>query len=85
MEIAGRRKDPHGRGEPMGEYEVRLQNQPVDISEEFGRQANHFFVGERTEDFDPASASGKILWKSLSQAARDPSGGRVEWRIRAVP
>ena len=50
----------------MGEYEVRVQNQPVDISGKFGRQANHFFVGERTEDFDPASASGKILWKSLS-------------------
>jgi len=70
MEIALRRMDPHGRGEPLGEYEVRLQNQPVDISGEFGSQANHFFVGERTEEFDAASASGKILWKSLSLKQR---------------
>ena len=54
----------------MGEYEVRLQNQPVDISGEFGSQANHFFVGERTEEFDAASASGKILWKGLSLKQR---------------
>ena len=54
----------------MGEYEVKLQNQPVDISAEFGRQANHFFVGQRTEEFDAASASGKILWKSLSLKQR---------------
>ncbi len=54
----------------MGEYEAKLQNQPVDISGEFGRQANHFFVGERTEGFDAASASGKILWKSLSLKQR---------------
>ena len=54
----------------MGEYEVKLQNQPVDISGEFGNQANHFFVGERTEEFDAASASGKILWKGLSLKQR---------------
>jgi alpha-D-xyloside xylohydrolase len=54
----------------MGEYEANLQNQPVDISGEFSRQANHFFVGERTESFDPASASGEILWKSHSLKQR---------------
>ena len=52
----------------MGEYEVKLQNQPVDISGEFGRQANHFFVGERTEGFD--AGLGRILWKSLSLKQR---------------
>jgi hypothetical protein len=52
----------------MGEYEVKLQNQPVDISGAFGRQANQFFVGERTEGFD--AGSGRILWKSLSLKQR---------------
>ena len=54
----------------MGEYEATFQNQPVDISGEFSRQENHFFVGHRTESFDPASASGKILWKSHSLKQR---------------
>ena len=54
----------------MGEYEATFQNQPVDISGEFSRQENHFFVGDRTESFDPASASGKILWKSHSLKER---------------
>jgi len=54
----------------MGEYEATFQNQPVDISGEFSRQENHFFVGDRTESFDPASASGKILWKSHSLKQR---------------
>ncbi|MDQ3863921.1 MAG: alpha-xylosidase [Actinomycetota bacterium] len=54
----------------MGEYEATLQNQPVDISGEFSRQENHFFVGARTESFDPASATGEILWKSHSLEQR---------------
>lgn len=54
----------------MGEYEAAFQNQPVDISREFVRQENHFFVGERLESLDLRSASGKILWKSLSLKQR---------------
>ncbi len=54
----------------MGEYEATFQNQPVDISREFVRQENHFFVGERVESFDPRSASGEILWRSLSLKQR---------------
>src|SRR5215204_4244353 len=29
----------------MKEYEAAFQNQPVDVSEEFTKQQNHFFVG----------------------------------------
>ncbi|HJQ29951.1 MAG TPA: TIM-barrel domain-containing protein, partial [Rubrobacter sp.] len=54
----------------MGEYEAKLQNQPVDIRGEFSRQENHFFVGERIESFDPTSALGEILWKSHSLKQR---------------
>jgi len=50
-----------GRRESMGEFGVVFQNEPVDVSEEFSRQENHFFVGDRVEEFDPKSASGKIV------------------------
>jgi alpha-D-xyloside xylohydrolase len=54
----------------MGEFGVVFQNEPVDVSEEFSRQENHFFVGDRVEEFDPESASGKLCWKSLSLKQR---------------
>jgi alpha-D-xyloside xylohydrolase len=54
----------------MGEFGVVFQNEPVDVSEEFSRQENHFFVGARVEEFDPESASGKLCWKSLSLKQR---------------
>jgi len=54
----------------MGEFGVVFQNEPVDVSEEFSRQENHFFVGEKVEEFDPQSASGKICWKGLSLKQR---------------
>lgn len=40
----------------MSEYAVSFQNQPVDVSEEFSKQENHFFIGSRVEEFDPRSA-----------------------------
>jgi hypothetical protein len=46
----------------MKEYEAVFQNQPVDVSEEFDNQQNHFFVGSKVPEFDPDTASGKILW-----------------------
>jgi alpha-D-xyloside xylohydrolase len=54
----------------MGEFRIVFQNEPVDVSEEFSRQENHFFVGEKVEEFDPQSASGKICWKGLSLKQR---------------
>jgi hypothetical protein len=46
----------------MGEFGVVFQNEPVDVGEEFSKQENHFFVGDRVEEFDPESAAGKICW-----------------------
>ncbi len=54
----------------MGEFNAIFQNEPVDIAEEFSRQENHFFIGERISEFDPAAASGKIYWKSLALKQR---------------
>jgi len=53
-----------------GEYNVTLQNQPVDVSEEFNKQESHFFIGSKVEDFDPERATGKIKWKRLALKQR---------------
>ena len=54
----------------MKEYEAAFQNQPVDISEEFTKQQNHFFVGSVLQEFDPQTASGKILWRGIALKQR---------------
>jgi hypothetical protein len=52
------------------EYEAAFQNQPVDVSEEFTKQRNHFFVGSVVRGFDPNTASGEILWRGLALKQR---------------
>src|SRR5215204_4192907 len=54
----------------MKEYEAAFQNQPVDVSEEFTKQQNHFFVGSVVQEFDPQTASGQILWRGLALKQR---------------
>jgi alpha-D-xyloside xylohydrolase len=54
----------------MKEYEAAFQNQPVDVSEEFVKQQNHFFVGTEVKEFDPDTASGEILWRGLALKQR---------------
>jgi alpha-D-xyloside xylohydrolase len=54
----------------MKEYEAAFQNQPVDVSEEFTKQQNHFFVGSVVQEFDPQTASGEILWRGLALKQR---------------
>ena len=54
----------------MKEYGAALQNQPVDVSEEFSKQQNHFFVGSKVFEFDPDATSCKILWKGLALEQR---------------
>jgi alpha-D-xyloside xylohydrolase len=54
----------------MSEYAVSLQNQPVDVSEEFSKQESHFFLGSKVEEFDRLSGTGKILWKSMALKQR---------------
>jgi alpha-D-xyloside xylohydrolase len=54
----------------MKEYEAAFQNQPVDVSEEFTKQQNHFFVGSVVQEFNPQTASGEILWRGLALKQR---------------
>src|SRR5918994_4542844 len=54
----------------MKEYEAAFQNQPVDVSEEFTKQHNHFFVGWLVQESDPQTASGEILWRGLALKQR---------------
>jgi len=54
----------------MKEYEAAFQNQLVDVSEEFTKQHNHFFVGSVVQEFDPDTASGEILWRGLALKQR---------------
>jgi len=54
----------------MKEYEAAFQNQPVDVSEEFTKQHNHFFVGSVVKEFDSDTASGEILWRGLALKQR---------------
>jgi alpha-D-xyloside xylohydrolase len=51
-------------------FDGPLENRPVDPSEEFAKQHNHFFVGQKLEYFDPRSASGKIRWGGFSLEQR---------------
>src|SRR5215204_2790581 len=54
----------------MKEYEAAFQNEPVDVSEEFTKQHNHFFVGSQVTEFDPDTASGDILWRGRALKQR---------------
>jgi alpha-D-xyloside xylohydrolase len=51
-------------------FDRELENRPIDPSEEFSKQYNHFFLAQKLEGFDPRSASGKIQWKGFSLAQR---------------
>src|SRR5919202_203837 len=54
----------------MRQFANAVQNQPIDVSEEFGKQENHFFIASKTEEFDRSSASGKIRWKGQALKQR---------------
>ncbi|MDQ3913206.1 MAG: alpha-xylosidase [Actinomycetota bacterium] len=54
----------------MRQFANTVQNQPVDMTEEFTKQENHFFIGSKVEDFDRDSASGKIRWKGQALKQR---------------
>jgi alpha-D-xyloside xylohydrolase len=54
----------------MRQFANTAQNQPIDMSEEFVKQENHFFIGSKIEEFDRISASGKIRWKGQALKQR---------------
>ena len=54
----------------MRHYANVVQNQPIDMSEEWTKQENHFFIASKIEEFDRSSLSGKIRWKGLALKQR---------------
>ena len=48
----------------MRQFANAVQNQPIDMSEEFAKQENHFFIASKVTELDKHSASGKIRWES---------------------
>jgi alpha-D-xyloside xylohydrolase len=51
-----------GGNRPLRDYDYPYLNQPSDVSEEFARQENHFFVAMGLDEFDPEGATGTIRW-----------------------
>ena len=51
-------------------FDGPLENRPVDPSEEFAKQHNHFFLAQKLEPFDPSSASGRLRWEGFSLEQR---------------
>jgi alpha-D-xyloside xylohydrolase len=47
----------------LRDYAHQYLNQSVDVSQEFSKEENHFFLGMRVEDFDSDSASGSLRWE----------------------
>lgn len=54
----------------MRQFANTVQNQPIDVSEEFGKQENHFFIASKIEEFDRNSAPGKIRWNGQALKQR---------------
>jgi alpha-D-xyloside xylohydrolase len=44
-------------------YDFPYLNQPPDVSKEFGKEENAFFIASRIGDFDPGKAMGTIEWR----------------------
>jgi hypothetical protein len=66
----------------MGEYGMAFQNEPVDVSGEFVRQENHYFVGSKVTKFDPLSASGTMAVDGADSSVAEglvclPEGGEL--------
>jgi alpha-D-xyloside xylohydrolase len=47
----------------LRDYAHQYLNQSIDVSQEFSKEENRFFLGTRVEDFDPDSASGSLRWE----------------------
>ena len=50
-----------------------LENRPVDLSEEFNKQHNHFFLAQKLAGFDPRTAPGR----SGGRASRSSKGSHT--------
>ncbi len=46
----------------QGSSTIHVMGDPVDVSQEFSKGENTYFVGSRVTAFDPANGSGSLQW-----------------------
>src|SRR5678816_1841792 len=73
---------------------AQVLGDPTDVSQDFQKMENVYFVGSRISSFDPATGHGTLQWDrdlqtlSLVPRARsfalreDPQAGKVNWEIK---
>jgi len=49
---------------------MKLLNEPIDVSEDFRSFHNTYYFADRLEDFDPATATGKIVYERHNYETR---------------
>lgn len=54
----------------MRDYNVRLMNGPVDVSEEFGKLENAYFIASRMTGFEEKTCAGTLEWKRSARKVR---------------
>src|ERR671933_7286 len=60
----------------MRQFANAVQNQPIDMSEEFAKQENHFFIGSKIAEFDPRSA--RLQMSTQIAAIREDASPMLE-------
>jgi len=50
--------------------DMKLLNAPIDISNDFRDFSNTYYLADSLSDFDPATASGKIVYKRYQYFTR---------------
>lgn len=54
----------------MSSFETESLNQSIDISKEFKKTDNTFFLGAKIDSFDPDSRAGQLRWKRFAKKPR---------------
>jgi len=72
----------------------QVLNDPVDVSQDFQRMEQVYFVGSRVEDFDAATGRGSLQWDRYLRSTTlsfnkidvtlGPEPGR-SWRLEPLP
>ncbi len=58
----------------MRDYSLRLLNAPVDVSGDFLKMENEYFLAWNAASFDPETGAGELVWKRHRRAVRNGFG-----------
>jgi hypothetical protein len=71
---------------------AQVLGDPVDVSQEFQKPEQAYFVGSRVRSFDPATGLGTLQWDRYLRGSPagyalrgDPLRGRVKWQVTRFP